>query len=108
MVVQVYNNIEESNVVVDRKIASKRIHVERVVGLAKTYKILKIHLQYHCLHLANRIINVCLKLTLFRRGCNGLCQATLVCIIVSLKFTDSWIICTVGFFESPSVSPLPS
>lgn len=62
------SQLEEGEVVGDRRIASKRIHVERVIGLAKTYKILKKDMQYHRLHLANRIINVCFKLTLFRRS----------------------------------------
>ena len=62
------SQLEEHEVVGDRRIASKRIHVERVIGLAKTYKILKKELPAHRLFLGNRIINVCFQLTLFRRS----------------------------------------
>ena len=34
------NQLSNNEVLKDRKIASKRVHVERVIGLAKTYKIL--------------------------------------------------------------------
>lgn len=34
---------EPHEIVRDRRIASKRIHVERVISLAKTFKILKIN-----------------------------------------------------------------
>ncbi|CAM1154304.1 Uncharacterised protein r2_g4268 [Pycnogonum litorale] len=35
------SQLDEKVVVKDRRIASKRIHIERVIGLAKTYKMLK-------------------------------------------------------------------
>ena len=60
--------LDEHEVIGDRRIASKRIHVERVIGLAKTYKILKKVLPAHRLFLGNRIINVCFMLTLFRKS----------------------------------------
>jgi len=62
------SQLEEHEVIGDRRIASKRIHIERVIGLAKTYKILKKDLPAHRLFLGNRILNVCFKLTLFRRS----------------------------------------
>ena len=62
------SQLEEHEVIDDRRIASKRIHVERVIGLAKTYKILKKDLPAHRLFLGNRIINVCFMLTLFRKS----------------------------------------
>lgn len=51
----------------DRKVASKRIHVERIIGLAKTYKILKTDLNANYITLGNRIIHVCFYLCNFRR-----------------------------------------
>ena len=50
----------------DRRIASKRVHVERVIGLAKTYKILKQELDKHYIPLGGRIIFVCFVITNFR------------------------------------------
>ena len=35
------NRLSAGTVLKDRKIASKRVHIERLIGLAKTYKILK-------------------------------------------------------------------
>jgi len=52
----------------DRKVASKRIHIERVIGLAKTYKILKKDLNSYCITLGNRIIHVCFYLCNFRQS----------------------------------------
>ena len=62
------SQLEPHEVVRDRRVASKQIHVERVIGLAKTYKILKKDLSSHRIVLGNRIINVCFMLTLFRRS----------------------------------------
>ena len=62
------SQLEEHKVIGDRGIASKRIHIERVIGLAKTYKILMKDLPCHRLFLGNRIINVCFVLTLFRKS----------------------------------------
>ena len=44
----------------DREIASKHIHIERVICLAKTYKMLKKDLNSCYVTLGNRIIHVCL------------------------------------------------
>ena len=46
----------------DRKIASKRVHVERVIGLAKTYKILREPLNDVEAILGERIIFSCFML----------------------------------------------
>ena len=40
------SQLEPEDVIGDRRISSKRIHVERVIGLGKTYKILTKELQY--------------------------------------------------------------
>ena len=60
------SQLEPHEVNKDRKIASKRIHVERVIGLAKTYKILKKDLNSCYTTLGNRIIHVCFYLCNFR------------------------------------------
>ena len=39
-----HNQLDAETVVRDRRNASKRIHVERIIGCAKTFKILKIQL----------------------------------------------------------------
>jgi len=49
-----------------RKISSKRVHVERIIGLAKTYKILKNHMN-HTVTSCNRN-TVCFMLTNFRKS----------------------------------------
>ena len=50
----------------DRQIASKRIHVERVIGYAKTYKILTKPLSFKKTELSNRIVKLCFYLVNFR------------------------------------------
>jgi hypothetical protein len=62
------NQLPSAIVAKDRKIASKRIHVERIIGLAKTYKILTFPLSSQKTELANRIIKLCFYLVNFR-GC---------------------------------------
>jgi hypothetical protein len=62
------SQLEPHEINKDRKIASKRIHVERVIGLAKTYKILKKDLNSCYTTLGNRIIHVCFYLCNFREG----------------------------------------
>lgn len=39
------SQLELEEIVRDRRVASKRIHIERVIGLAKRFKILKSELQ---------------------------------------------------------------
>ena len=53
-------------VIKDRKIASKRVHVERVIGLAKQFKILPTKLDHSRTPLGGRIIFVCFALCNFR------------------------------------------
>ncbi len=50
----------------DRRIASKRVHVERVIGLAKTFRILKDELHHAYVPFGGRILFVCFVLTNFR------------------------------------------
>ncbi len=60
------NRLSAFSVLRDRKIASKRVHVERIIGLAKSYKILKGPLNNTESALATQIIHVCFYLCNFR------------------------------------------
>ncbi|KAK6169860.1 hypothetical protein SNE40_020835 [Patella caerulea] len=60
------SQLEPEQVIHDRRIASKRIHVERVIGLGKTYKILKKDLPASKRALGSRIVFVCYMLSNFR------------------------------------------
>ena len=60
------NQLPSAIVAHDRRIASKRIHVERIIGLAKTYKILTTPLPSEKAELANRIIKLCFYLVNFK------------------------------------------
>ena len=62
------HQLEPETVVKDRRIASKRIHVERVIGLSKTFKILQRNLSAHYVPLGGRIVYVCFMLSNFRRS----------------------------------------
>ena len=62
------NQLPAETVVKDRRIASKRVHVERVIGLAKTYKILANELDHSKVPLGGRIIFVCFMLSNFRKN----------------------------------------
>ncbi len=53
-------------VIQDRRIASKRVHVERVIGLAKTFRILKDELHHAYVPFGGKILFVCFALTNFR------------------------------------------
>jgi len=55
-------------VVKDRRIASKRVHVERVIGLGKVFKILKDDLHHNYISIGGHIIFVCFALTNFKPG----------------------------------------
>lgn len=59
------SQLPSDTVIRDRKIASKRIHVERVIGYAKTFKVLS-HLSTNSLSLSKKIIHVCFLLVNFR------------------------------------------
>lgn len=60
------NQLSTSEKVGDKKISSKRIHIERVIGLGKTYKILHGPLTACQTLLADEIIFVCYMLSNFR------------------------------------------
>ncbi|KAL5007833.1 hypothetical protein ScPMuIL_013216 [Solemya velum] len=51
----------------DRKISSKRVHIERIIGLAKTFRILKEPLNATETKLASEITFICFMLCNFRR-----------------------------------------
>jgi hypothetical protein len=60
------NQLPADVVVSDRRIASKRVHVERVIGLAKTYKMLQNEMDHSFTPKGGRIVFVCFVLTNFR------------------------------------------
>ena len=60
------SQLDPEEIVRDRRVASKRIHVERVIGLAKTFKILKREMCQSKVPLASRIIFVCFAINNFR------------------------------------------
>ena len=60
------NRMSNKTVMRDRAIASKRVHVERIIGLAKTYKILTSPLNCTETLLASDILFICFMLVNFR------------------------------------------
>ncbi|XP_052213324.1 uncharacterized protein LOC127849625 [Dreissena polymorpha] len=62
------NRISNETAIKDRKISSKRVHVERIIGLGKTYKILTEPLTSTETKLSSEIIFVCFMLCNFRNG----------------------------------------
>lgn len=58
---------QPKDVVRDRRIASKKIHAERVIGLSKIYKILSHPLPSSKCVLGSRIVFVCFSLSNFRK-----------------------------------------
>ena len=60
------NQLEPGTVIKDRRIASKRIHVERVIGYAKTYRIISRKMKKEQITMGGRFIKVCFLLTNFR------------------------------------------
>lgn len=50
----------------DRKLASKRVHIERIIGFTKTFKILKSELSPYYTPLGSKIMFVCAMLCNFR------------------------------------------
>jgi len=60
------NQLSAMTVVKDKKIASKRIHIERLIGLAKTYKILQEPMNTTETALGSEIIFICCMLCNFR------------------------------------------
>ena len=61
------NQMSSGTVLKDRKIASKRVHIERLIGLGKTYKILTHPLNNTESALGTEIIQVCFWLCNFRK-----------------------------------------
>ena len=62
------SQLEPQEVLRDRKVASKQIHIERVIGLAKTCEILEKDLNCNLVTLGNRIIHVCFYFCNFRQS----------------------------------------
>ena len=60
------NRTSGNSVLKDRKIARKRVHIERIIGLAKTYKILVHPMNNMESSLVSQIISVCFWLCNFR------------------------------------------
>lgn len=60
------SQLSGQQVIKDRRIASKRIHVERIIGLAKTYKILKREIPVQRVPLGSYILSVCFHLVNFK------------------------------------------
>jgi hypothetical protein len=60
------HQLPAETVIKDRRIASKRIEVERVIGLAKTFKILTKPLHSHYVPIGGRILYICFALTNFK------------------------------------------
>lgn len=60
------HQLEPEEIVHDRQVASKRIHVERVICLSKRYKILTKPLPPPYVHLSSRLVFVCFSLLNFR------------------------------------------
>ena len=60
------NKMSVKTVLKDRKIARKRVHIERIIGLGKTYKILNQPMNYTETLLASDIIFICYMLVNIR------------------------------------------
>lgn len=62
------NRLSHQTVMKDRLIASKRVHIERIIGLGKTYAILRQPMNQAQSPLASEIIKICFYLCNFRMG----------------------------------------
>lgn len=62
------NRLPSKSVLRDRRISSKRVHVERIIGMAKTFKILTQPLVTTEAMLASDILFICFMLVNFRKG----------------------------------------
>lgn len=62
------SQLPSNTVLKDRNLASTRVHIERLINLAKTFKILKIELDKAYVPLGSEIIGVCAMLTNFRES----------------------------------------
>ncbi|XP_046381846.2 uncharacterized protein LOC124152842 [Haliotis rufescens] len=66
------SQLEPEEVVHDRRIASKRIHIEREIGLGKTFKMLKRDLPHSKILMGERIAFICFSINNFRNSIVGL------------------------------------
>lgn len=62
------NRLTEKQVLSDRKVSSKRVHIERIIGMGKTYKVLTCVLDATETKLAHHIIAACYALCNFRNN----------------------------------------
>ena len=62
------NRMDGKTVMRDRKISSKRVHIERIIGLAKTFRILVEPMSATETKLSSDIIFICFMLCNFRSG----------------------------------------
>lgn len=60
------NRISNQTVIRDRKISSKRVHIERLIGLARTFKILKEPMTATETKFSSQIVFICFMLCNFR------------------------------------------
>lgn len=61
------SQLEPEDIVRDRRVASKRIHVERVIGLAERFNILKQELPFSKVPLASRIVYIVFYVVQFQK-----------------------------------------
>ena len=59
-------NLSLKEIMQDRKLSKYRVHIERVIGLLKTYKILSTTLCHSYVPLTNEIVGVCVMLINFK------------------------------------------
>lgn len=78
-----HNQFEEETLARDQKVASKRVHIERIIGLAKTYKILCQPLNDIETQLGLQILFVCFMLCNLR---SCIIPATLRDVLLILIF----------------------
>lgn len=60
--------LPHKQVLKDRKLSSRRVHVERVIGLVKSFSILSKRLNHYYVPLASEIIGVCAMLANFKEN----------------------------------------
>ena len=56
------------SVIADRKLSNKRVHIERLIGLMKTYKIFMTPMNPYYIPIASKIFKVCFMLCNFRES----------------------------------------